>query len=134
MSRIASAVLRTEEIVCAAVYDLHFLPSNTTNTVQVVLAINAHSILLLRRNHQAIDDFKPNSIYVTSLSAASTLIALLLLIPLDYTFRHFPLAFVLAVAWFAAFALLIVNFGHGTCKQGAGEFATVALGGSCNEA
>jgi len=71
--------------------------------------------------------------YSFGLSIVSIVVALILFPPLDHTFRHFPLDFVLGAAWFAAFALLVVEFKGTSCTQGFSQEGQIALGGLCNE-
>lgn len=65
-------------------------------------------------------------------SVVSVLTALLLLPPLEVFFRYFLVDLVLSITWFAAFALLILEFSHMDCEQGLRAVGSIALGGDCN--
>ncbi|KAK5947414.1 hypothetical protein PMZ80_001564 [Knufia obscura] len=79
-----------------------------------------------------IEDFSAKYFYSLTLSAFSVVIAFMLLFPHSHTFKHYPLDFILAVAWWIAFAFLLIEFSSTKCSTKLSDFATVALGGDCN--
>lgn len=85
-------------------------------------------------NHRAntVQGFEAKYFYSLVLSVTSVIIAIMLLAPLDHTFRHYPLDFLLSVAWFVAFAFLFMKFQTTPCDQSGERIRAVALGGSCN--
>lgn len=56
----------------------------------------------------------------------------MLFAPLDHTFRHFALDFLLSVGWFVAFGLLLAEFSTTDCSKEVTEFGQIATGGLCN--
>lgn len=84
------------------------------------------------RDTELISALSTRYIYSISLAAASVLIALMLFVPFDHTFRHFPLDFLVSVAWFVAFVFLLIEFKHTDCNQSTKQFGSIALGGGCN--
>lgn len=79
-----------------------------------------------------IEAFSAKYFYSLTLSAFSVVIAFMLLFPYDMTFRHYPLDFLLCIAWFVSFTLLMVEFAQTHCDKNAKAFVTLAAGGDCN--
>jgi len=94
------------------------------------MALNLHA-----QRTKPVEAFSAKYFYTLALSAFSVVIAFMLLFPHDMTFRHYPLDFLLCVAWFVSFAFLWMEFagtGGPDCKAIGEELATLAIGNECH--
>ncbi|KAF1982459.1 integral membrane protein [Aulographum hederae CBS 113979] len=88
MSRVLSLFLRFGEFVCAA----------------VVLGIIAYFI---QQHHEFRTGPIGREIYTIVIASLSVLLALVWMIPSTHNILHYPMDFILSLAWFAAFAALV---------------------------
>ncbi|KAJ9651475.1 hypothetical protein H2198_009233, partial [Neophaeococcomyces mojaviensis] len=86
-----------------------------------------------QRNDYPIAEYSAKYWYSFGLAIVSIVVALLLFPPLEHTFRYFPVDFILGIAWFAAFTLLMIEFKSVSCDQNLKLIGGIALGGECNK-
>ncbi|KAF2143309.1 uncharacterized protein K452DRAFT_225060 [Aplosporella prunicola CBS 121167] len=115
ISRVVSLFLRFGQFVCAA----------------VCLGISAH---FLHEYYESEPHTGPNGreIYTIIIAALSLLMSLVWLIPFTSTFFHYPFDFLLSLAWFAAFGVL-VNWVHRANCGGAFHWGGITHNNYCSK-
>lgn len=96
--------------------------------VLVLMVLSMHA-----QRTKTIEDFSAKYFYTLALSAFSVVIASMLLFPHDMTFRHYPLDFLLCVAWFVSFAFLLIEFTGTKCNPNLKDgLASLTIGDGCS--
>ena len=84
--------------------------------IQIVLGLMAWFENQLRHVDSDIDP-QPQVIYTLVISVVSVLAAVILFIPFTTSMIHYAWDFIMMVAWFAAFGILVNWYGSPDCNQ-----------------